>query len=55
MKSLSDKDFIFSEVLPYLCVTRVEARRWAMKASHRTPRSAHVLDPLHGLLLGIDT
>ena len=50
MKSDSDSDLILSWSLPYLRVTRVEAR----SRIDRTPRSAHVLDPLHGLLLGVD-
>ena len=49
MKSDSDSDLILSWSLPYLCVIYVESHR-----CHRTPRSVHVLDPLHRLLLRVD-
>ena len=53
MKSDSDSDLILSWSLPYLRVTRVESRPRLVEANG-TPRSVHVLDPLDGLLLGVD-
>ena len=50
MKSDSDSDLILSWSLPYLRVTCVESRA----RGPGTPRSVHVLDPLHGLLLRVD-